>query len=74
VLIEIYPLPYDSLLTRVTAKARYSTLKNAVKVRRSNGGMEQEIMAILCDADDAEILRQVAQEYCREVVPQLKTK
>ena len=31
-------------------------------------------MAILCDADDAEMLRQVAQEYCREVVPQIENK
>jgi hypothetical protein len=75
VLIEIYPVQYDSLLRRVTEEAAiYSTLKNAVKVQRSSGGMEQEIMAILCDADDAEMLRQAAQEYCPEVVPQIENK
>jgi hypothetical protein len=48
----------------------YSTLKNGVKIAHSDG-VQSEFIVILCDEEQAEMLRQVANHFCPEAVPDI---
>jgi hypothetical protein len=48
----------------------YSTLKNGLKITPSDGG-QSEVIVILCDEEQAEMLRQVANHFCPQAVPEI---
>jgi hypothetical protein len=48
----------------------YSTLKNGVKIAHSDSA-RSEVVVILCDEEQAEMLRQVADHFCPEAVPEI---
>jgi hypothetical protein len=65
-LIELSIEHYEALLKRATEDSPlYSRLKNAAKT--GAGTIE-----ILCDLDEAEMLLQVARDFCPDAVPQIE--
>ena len=61
---------YDSLLTHTPQESpAYSTLKNGVIVD-SDGS---RVIVIVCDADQAELIRDSAKHFCPQAVPQIET-
>jgi hypothetical protein len=65
-LIELSTEQYETLLKRASeGSPLYSRLTNAVKP-------QPDIVAVLCDVDEAEMLLQVAKHFCPDAVPQIK--
>jgi hypothetical protein len=66
------PLEHHERLLKYANEASpvYSTLKNGVKIAHSDGG-QSEIIVILCDEEQAEMLRQVANHFCPQAVPEI---
>jgi hypothetical protein len=50
----------------------YRTLKNGVKVAVADDSERSQVIVILCDADQAEMIRESAKHFCPEAVPQLE--
>jgi hypothetical protein len=71
IVIELSVNYYDQLLKYANeASPVYSTLKNGVKIAHS-AGARSEVVVILCDEEQAEMLRQVAKHFCPEAVPEI---
>ena len=71
IVIELSPEYHDRLLKYANeASPVYSTLKNGVKIARSDGD-QSEVIVILCDEEQAEMLRQVANHFCPQAVPEI---
>ena len=65
-LIELSIEHYEALLKYASETSPlYLRLKNAVKT-------EANTIAILCDVDEAEMLREVAKHFCPNAVPQIE--
>jgi hypothetical protein len=65
-LIELSIEDYESLLKYVSQTSPlYLRLKNLVKT-------EANTIAVLCDLDEAEMLRHVAKQVCPDAVPQIE--
>ena len=71
IVIEL-PLEHHQRLLKYANEASpvYSTLKNGVKIAHSDDG-QSEVIVILCDEEQAEMLRQVANHFCPEAVPEI---
>jgi hypothetical protein len=71
IVIEL-PLEHHHRLLKYANEASpvYSTLKNGVKIAHPGDG-ESEVIVILCDEEQAEMLRQVANHFCPEAVPEI---
>ena len=71
IVIEL-PLEHHRRLLKYANEASpvYSTLKNGVKIARSDDNQSEDIV-ILCDEEQAEMLRQVANHFCPEAVPEI---
>jgi hypothetical protein len=50
----------------------YRTLKNGVKAPLADDGEQSQVIVILCDADQAEMIRESAKHFCPEAVPQIE--
>ena len=67
VMIEIPRKHYDALLGRIGEESpMYSTLKNGVKTQGSDTDVTSEMMAILCDGQQAHMLLRAAKQLCPE--------
>ena len=65
-LVEISIEHYERLLKYASETSPvYSRLKNAVKT-------DANTIAILCDLEEAEMLREVAKHFCPDAVPQIE--
>jgi phenylacetate-coenzyme A ligase PaaK-like adenylate-forming protein len=65
-LVEISIEHYERLLKYASETSpAYTRLKNAVKT-------EANTIAILCDLDEAEMLREVAKHFCPDAVSQIE--
>jgi len=65
-LIELSTEQYGALLKGAAETSPlHARLKNGVKTHA-------ETIAILCDLDEAEILRHVAKQFCPDAVPQIE--
>ena len=72
IVIELSPEYYNRLLKYANeASPVYSTLKNGVKIARSEGS-QSEVIVILCDEEQAEMLRRVANHFCPQAVPEME--
>jgi hypothetical protein len=65
-LVELSIEHYESLL-------KYASPISPLYFRMKNAVMPQpDTVAILCDLDEAEMLRQVAKHFCPDAVPQIE--
>lgn len=65
-LIELSIEHYEALLKYASQESPlYSRLTNAVKP-------QPDIVAVLCDLDEAEMLQQMAKHFCPDAVPEIE--
>jgi hypothetical protein len=65
-------LDYHETLLKYANEASsvYFTLKNGLKITPSHDG-GSEVIVILCDEEQAEMLRQAATHFCPEAMPEI---
>ena len=60
-------------MSRVSEEsAVYSVLKNGVRIRSTEAGRPPETIMIVCEADEAALLRQVSTELCPAAALQIE--
>jgi hypothetical protein len=72
VVIEL-PLEHHASLLKYANEnsPAFSMLQNGVKLSRSNKGVQTDVVVVLCDEEQAKMLRQSAAHFCLAAVPEI---
>jgi hypothetical protein len=72
VVIELSPEHHAVLLKHVVPDSPvYSLLRSGFKLSRSDKGVEKELVAVLCDEEEAKLLRDFATQFCRAATTEI---
>jgi hypothetical protein len=72
VVIELALEHHAALLKHANENSpAFSTLKNGVKLSRSDKGVDTEVIVVLCDQEQAGMLRHSAAYFCPAAVHQI---
>jgi hypothetical protein len=70
VVIELSLEHHASLLKHASENSpAFSTLQNGVKISRANNGSEDEVIVVVCDQEQADMLRHSAAHFCPNALP-----
>jgi hypothetical protein len=72
IVIELSPEHHAVLLKHVVQNSPvFPALKSGFKLSRSEKGVEKDLVAVLCDEEEAKLLRDFATQFCRAATTEI---
>jgi hypothetical protein len=72
IVIELSPEHHAVLLKHVAQNLPvFSLLRSGFKLSRSEKGVERDLVAVLCDEEEAKLIRGFATQFCREATTEI---